>query len=279
MTTPSHDPDPYAAHVLSGESGAVRKLRLQIARIAPHFRVAMVTGEPGAGHQTVARHLHLSGPMASRSFVAIPSVDLPHRPPQSLPDGTIYLQDIETMLPAAQGKLLRALKSLDRETRVVVPTRTNLKGMVSTGRLRNDLYEAVAVLEIHVAPLRDRRDDVETLTNAMLREHRANPTLRPDAIRHLKNHTWPGNLQELWQLCSRLAPLTRAIQPDDLFSSESDSSPAVEAVRLEEVMHRHVMDVLEGCAGNKLRAAELLGISRSTLYRMLESAAPTVLVR
>jgi len=279
MTTPSHHPEPYAAHVLLGESSAVRKLRVQIARIAPYFRVALVTGEPGVGHVTVARHLHRASPMAARSFVSIASAQLSNRRQQAVPDGTLYVQDIESLVPAAQGKLLRALKDLDRETRVVVRTRTNLKGMVSTGRLRNDLYEAIAMLEINVAPLRERREDLDVLAAAMLRQHGGSSAFRPAAMQRMKSHNWPGNLADLWQLGERLAALNRSIEATDLPWADPAPAAVAEAVRLDEVMYRHVLDVLEGCAGNKLRAAELLGISRSTLYRMLETATPALQVR
>jgi len=269
MTTHAHDSEPYAAHVLTGDSVPVRKLRLQIERIAPHFRVALVTGEPGVGHHAVARQLHLSSPVATRGFAAISAADLPSGKSERVPPGAIYLHGIEALLPAAQSKLLRALKALDRETRVVVASRSNLKGMVSTGRLRNDLYEAIGMLEIRIAPLRERREDIELLTTAMLRG--TSSSLRTSALQRLRSHAWPGNLEELWQLCQRIAPLGSALEASDLACSDSAPKPPVEAVRLDQVMHRHVMDVLQGCAGNKLRAAELLGISRSTLYRMLES--------
>jgi two-component system response regulator HydG len=273
MTTHPHDPEPYAAHLLTGESVSVRKLRLQIARIAPHFRLALVTGEPGVGHQTVARHLHLASPVAHRAFTVIPSSDFLGKQPDALPDGTVYLHGVEALLPAAQAKLLRALKRLDRETRLVVGSPANLKGMVATGRLRNDLYEAIAMLEIAIAPLRDRREDLEFLASAMLARHPASPAIRLDALQRMRAHAWPGNLEELWRVCQPLALLSRAVEAADLAWPDAAPTALIETVRLEDVMHRHVMDVLQGCSGNKLRAAELLGISRSTLYRMLETAA------
>ena len=168
---------------------------------------------------------------------------------------------------------LRALKFLHRDTRIIVASQSEIKGMVSTGKLRPDLYQAVGNLEIRIAPLRERLDDLELISIAMLRRHHCAATFDEDALLRLRACTWPGNLKELGAFCEKLHK-SGVITAQDLPLLGPPAPPAP-MHRLEEVMHRHVLEVLQSCSGNKLRAAELLGISRSTLYRMLDSQTTT----
>jgi DNA-binding NtrC family response regulator len=273
MTTFPHKdaPPSYADDVLTGTSPAVERLRLQVARIAPHFRMALLTGEPGSGKHGIARQMHRSSPAADRPFIVIDSTDFVQhaKPPTS--DGTVYLPGLNTLHPASQARFLRALKSLNREARVVVASQCDLKGLVSAGRMRHDLYETVGTLEIRVAPLRDRIEDVDHIALAMLGRLSASAALAPDARLRLRQHRWPGNLEELWAVCERLAQIGTVITKPDLPRFEAPIAEPPTPARLEHAMHRHVRDVLQSCAGNKLRAAEALGISRSTLYRILDS--------
>jgi DNA-binding NtrC family response regulator len=153
--------------------------------------------------------------------------------------------------------------------------------MASAGRLRADLYERVGTLQIRVAPLRERLDDLDLIARTMLRRLAGDATIADAALNRLREHNWPGNLRELWTLCQRLVPLRDILDASDVepYLPRLAAAPASLTPRLEDVMHRHVKDVLESCSGNKLRAAELLGISRSTLYRMLGqrgSGCPTL---
>jgi DNA-binding NtrC family response regulator len=262
---------PYAEDVFTGDSPAVQRLRLQVGRIAPHFRVALLTGESGVGKHTVAYEMHRASPVASLPFTVMPSVEFAQLP-RSAACGTLYLPGLESLPPSLQGRFLRTLRSLDRETRVVVASQSDLKGMVAAGKLRQDLYEAVGTLEIRLAALRARLEDLEPIAHAMLRRlARSTIAFGAEASLRLRSYAWPGNLEELWALCEKLRPTATVVTGLDLPPLHSMAPAATNTARLEEVMHRHVMDVLQSCSGNKLRAAELLGISRSTLYRMLDS--------
>jgi DNA-binding NtrC family response regulator len=277
MMISTHTPQlqPYAQDVLAGDSATVTRLRLQIARIAPHFRIALLTGESGCGKHTVARHMHAASPAADRAFVVIPAAEFADGARPAALFGTLYLPALDTLDPVAQVRLLRSLNALDRDTRVILACRSDLKGMASAGRLRADLYERVGTLQIRVAPLRERLDDFDLITRNMLQRLVSDASIAEEALHCLRQHAWPGNLRELSMLCERLAPLRNILDASDIepHLPRLAAAPASATPRLEDVMHRHVMEVLEGCSGNKLRAAELLGISRSTLYRMLGTSS------
>jgi transcriptional regulator of acetoin/glycerol metabolism len=124
-----------------------------------------------------------------------------------------------------------------------------------------------------VATLAERLDDVAAMAQSMLQRLDSRTTLTESACARLREHTWPGNLRELWSLCESLAQAGSPVGAADLETHLCRRSDPPQTTRLEEVIERHVLDVLESCSGNKLRAAELLGISRSTLYRMLEASS------
>jgi len=260
----------FANEVFAGMGVAAGRLRLQVARIAPHYRIALVIGERGVGKHVIAQELHKRSPVAELPFVAMEVAEFTES--EKMPErGTVYLHGLETSHPALQEPLLRRLKVLPREVRVVFGCEHDLKGMVAAGRLRADVYEAIAMLEIRIAPLRERLDDIEALANSLLRRNGRNAWFAPSAIALMSRQTWPGNLEELARVCDALGAIEGAVEAHGL--PPLGGTPVRTAVRLDEVMQNHVMDVLQRSAGNKLKAAELLGISRSTLYRMLETAA------
>jgi DNA-binding NtrC family response regulator len=269
-STQTDELHPYAAEVLAGEGSAVSRLRLQVARIAPYYRVALLTGESGVGKETVAREMHRLSPMAQAQFSAIDAVDFGIAAARH-GNRTIYLRGVDAVETSAQESLLRVLRALDRETRLIVASRSDLKGMVSAGRMRADLCETIAALDIRVPPLRERMEEFDQLAHALVERSAPGATFHEDALARMRQHGWPGNLEELWELCRTVAQPQMSISTASLpqLATPDTKAPA----RLEAVVQRHVMDVLQICAGNKVRAAEMLGISRSTLYRMLEAAA------
>ena len=271
-TTTEHDRglETFADEVFAGTGVAAGRLRLQVARIAPHYRIALVIGERGTGKQIVARELHKRSPVAAEPFAPMLVTEFAESESLPLRRGTVYLSGLESSHPAVQEPLLHGLRSLPREVRVVVGSQNELKGMVAASRLRADLYDAIAMLEIRIAPLRERLDDLEGIANALLRRDGRQAWFDASAMACLKRHQWHGNLEELAHICRKLSGLHGAINGHQLPPLEG--TPVRSSVRLDEVMQKHVMDVLERCAGNKLKAAEQLGISRSTLYRMLETS-------
>jgi DNA-binding NtrC family response regulator len=264
----------YAAESLAGDSAAMHLLRLQVSRIAPHFRTALVTGERGTGKEGIAREIHrISGAEGPFSSLEV-DVFAENRAPVEL-RGVLYLKGLDRLEPALQERLVERLRVIQRETRILVASECDLRGMLATGRLRQNLASRVGSLEIRVSPLRDRIEDLEAVAASMLRRANARGWLSEDALDALRAHSWPGNLAELWTVMCHVARVLGAIGTADL----PELVPSVASdtgVRLDHVMQRHVFEVLQRCSGNKVRAAEMLGISRSTLYRMLEAAGDSV---
>ena len=262
--------EPFADHVLLGESQSVRRLRLQIARIAPHFRLALITGESGTGKLTVAHEMHRLSPVAARPLciVSIATFVQRYTPESELARaGMLVLRGLGSMEVPLQQALLLQLQQLPREMRIVFTSGATLQGLMAAGRLENDLAERLGTIEIRVPALRQRAEDVGVVATYMLGVGEA--SFSSAALACLREHSWRGNLAELWQLCRQLSGQPLPIEPADLPALDQRASREVTALRLEDVIQRHIKDVLARCSGNKQKAAELLGISRSTLYRML----------
>jgi DNA-binding NtrC family response regulator len=266
---------PYAAEVLAGGSEAAARLRLQVTRIAPHFRTALVTGERGVGKETVARELHrlsrsggYAGPFSTIELSAFAEswepVDL---------RGVLFLKGLDRLDPTLQEKLVERLRSIQRQTRVIVSSEFELRAMLAAGRLRQSLASRVGGLEIRVGPLRDRMEDFSSLAASMLSRLNTSASFGTESLRILHAHSWPGNLRELWRVVEQVSSVEGVILPKHLPELAAAETPDESGTRLDRVMQRHVFEVLQRCAGNKLKAAEMLGISRSTLYRMLEAAS------
>lgn len=262
---------PYAIEVFSGEGAAVSLLRLQVLRIAPHFRTALVTGERGVGKESVAREMHRLSGAALDPFTRMEVGAFAQEPGRVELRGVLYLHGLERLDPSLQERLAVRLRAIQRDTRIVFASECDLRAMLATGRLRQNLSSRVGALEIRVGALRDRMEDFDLIAKSFLKRVDAAGWLGQAALETLKSHDWPGNLAELLRVVRQLRRIEGEIRADDLpelaIELEGD-----DAVKLEQVMQRHVFEVLQRCSGNKLRAAKMLGISRSTLYRMLEAA-------
>jgi len=273
-TQTENNVQPYAADVFAGAGRAVTRLRLQVTRIAPHFRTALVTGERGVGKETVARELHrLSrgvGPAEPFSAMEIAAFAAGLDPIELR--GVLFLQDLDRLDPGMQERLVIRLKAIQREMRIVVSSACELRAMLATGRIRQSLASRVGGLEIRVPALRERMEDLPGIAGGMLLRQRGAGCFGADTLRVMEQHTWAGNLAELWRVVGHVAGVEGVIEPGDLPEMVPQAAPDASGTRLDRVMQRHVFEVLQRCSGNKLKAAEMLGISRSTLYRMLDAA-------
>lgn len=279
--------------VLIGPSPAISHVWSQLHRVAPHFRAAVITGEPGTGAEAAARTLHVLSPSNELSFLALDAEQAEQMFTMTSAlhpniDGMVFLRDVERLSPAAQRGLLRRFRSRNRMPfRMVASPRHELRASVSAGRFLPELADLLSTVRIVMPPLRERRADLPLLATQFLRRVAerlgvAAPELAPEFLDAATTFGWPGNLLQLQQLFENLLLETSATCYTALHFEQSvrntatepaaEAPPAPRMVRLEEIVQEHIRAVLIACHGNKLRAAEVLGISRSTLYRMLDGA-------
>jgi DNA-binding NtrC family response regulator len=269
------------------------RLWSQLRLLAPHFRVALLTGEPGSGADAVAQALHDHSPFAGTPLIRIRAADSDRqlRHPASLigdaPRGALFLTDIDRLSPTSQQVVMRLLRlRRHRRIAVVASTCVDLRPLVSAGTFNGELFANLGSLRLHIPSLRERIQDIPLLTHQFLqteatRQARLVPPFDPALLPAISEYTWPGNLDQLRAALSwMLEHCDGALTPADLHAAiaevraENEAAEApVRMVSLDHIVQEHVRAVLIGCNGNKLRAAEVLGISRSTLYRMLDAAS------
>ncbi|MBI2295727.1 MAG: sigma-54-dependent Fis family transcriptional regulator [Betaproteobacteria bacterium] len=293
-------------------SELMREVVKLIGRTAATDATVLITGETGTGKEEVARALHQHSARAGKPFVAINCAAIPHDLLESelfghvrgaftgatstrigmfrqADGGSLLLDEIGEMSGDLQAKLLRVLeegaivpvgaeRSVSVNTRILAATHRNLAEEVTAGRFREDLFYRLNVLQIHVAPLRERREDIAALAEHFLALASDPPKALSAAARQkLEEHAWPGNVRELRNVIERATILARGarIEADDLgfasrgpvsaASQTADTLPAALA-QLEEAMIRKA---LADSGGNRAEAARRLGIHRQLLYAKL----------
>ena len=307
--------DAFQFEGMIGRSPLMMEVFANIRRIAPHFRTVLVTGATGTGKELAALALHCLSPATRGKFVVCNCSTLVETLVESelfgyvrgaftgaiqdkpglfehADGGTILLDEIGELSPAAQAKLLRVLQnrqvqrvgslvSRNIDVRVVAATHRNLKAMVREGQFREDLYYRLGVAEITLPALANRREDLPLLERYFIEKFAAEykKPIRGIVRRaqtRLATYPWPGNIRELENVIGNACMMVDGtlIDIDDLperFRGPLTSEALMDDkfLSLEEVERRHVIQVLEGVGGNKVRAAEILGISRATIYQLL----------
>jgi two-component system, NtrC family, response regulator AtoC len=204
--------------------------------------------------------------------------------------GTLFLDEMGDVGPALQARLLRALQEgeirrvganepVQVDVRVLAATNKDLARLVKEGKFREDLFYRVNVVTIRLPPLRERREDVPLLAEHFAAKHGRDEgaAVTPEARELLLAYDWPGNVRELENVIARALALNRSglVVPEDLPERLRGLPPAVpppgssERLTLAEVERRYAAQILAETGGNKTRAAEVLGIDRKTLYRIL----------
>jgi len=210
--------------------------------------------------------------------------------------GTLFLDEVTDLGPAVQAKLLRVLqekefervggsRTLKVDVRLISATRKRLEDEVLAGRMREDLFYRLKVITIRLPPLRERKEDILPLAEHFLQTYRRPLRkeirgLSAEASRYLLAHPWPGNVRELQATIQRAVTLTKRdvltpedLSPDDLPAAPpgGEASPHLlnEAVR--EVERRYLQEILQRVGGQRMRAAQILGISRKTLWKKLKT--------
>jgi two-component system response regulator HydG len=297
-------------------SVAMRQLVDLAHRVAKVDSTVLITGESGSGKERIARLLHDESTRAAGPFIAVncgavtetllESELFGHargaftgaaqdRPGlfEAANSGTLLLDEVGEVSPAMQVKLLRALqereirrvgenRSRRVDVRVVAATNRDLARGVAGGGFRQDLYYRLKVVELHVPPLRERRDDIlplarVLLADAALRMKRKVSGLVPNTADQLLRYDWPGNVRELENAMERAVALARRTRieledlPEEIRHTLPRGTTSGGVRSLDEVEKEYIIAVLELNQGNQTRTAEQLHIGSATLYRKLKS--------
>jgi len=296
------------------ESAAMKSVLKLVERIGPADANVLITGENGVGKGVVARALHMASARANKPLVSLNAGALAEGVFESelfghvrgaftdaradrvgrfeLADGgTLFLDEIANVPLTLQPKLLRVLETGEFErvgssktrkvdARVLSATNADLHVEVAQGKFRQDLLFRLNTVEIHLPPLRERRDDIAPLAEYFLRQHseryrRGSVQFTPQAVEALRAHSWPGNVRELDHVVERalLMSSSNVVTAFDLaLQAPPDArlSARLEEMSLEEAERILITKALARFEGNANRAAEALGLSRSALYRRLQ---------
>jgi DNA-binding NtrC family response regulator len=297
---------------LIADSSAMRPVMELIARVGPSDANVLITGEHGTGKEVVARTLQALSSRAGRPFVTVNAGGLPEGVFESelfghvkgaftdaradrvgrfeLADGgTLFLDEIANVPMNLQAKLLRVLETgeLERvgssttrrvDVRILSATNAEIQSEVAAGRFREDLLFRLNTIEIHLPPLRERKEDIPLLALHFLRQsaqrYRKNlHGFEPVALQLLLDHPWPGNVRELDHSVERAVLLAEGdqIRASDLgLRPVRESTYRLEEMGLEEVERILIQKALARFGGNVSHASKALGLSRSALYRRLQ---------
>jgi DNA-binding NtrC family response regulator len=275
----------------------------------------LLTGETGVGKSLLARIIHFTSKRQDMPFLSINCATLTEellaselfghergaftgaiRTKQGLVEiadtGTLFLDEIAEMSTNLQAKLLKVIEEgefyrvggtrpIKVDVRFIAATNQKVKNAISEGRFREDLYYRLNVMEIFIPPLRDRKEDIEPLSEYFLRKHLLSSKRRltgfaEESLHILKSYSFPGNVRELENIIERAVILEKGdlIRPESLpqtlkmFQIETIDPERVRT--LEELNRDYAEKVLDYVGGNKSKAAGLLGISRTSLWRILK---------
>jgi DNA-binding NtrC family response regulator len=305
-----------------GSSRVMQEIFRLVEMVAPSTASVLITGESGTGKEMVARTIHELSPRKNKPFVAINCSAIPETLIESeifghekgaftgamerragcfelAEEGTLLLDEIGEMPIATQAKLLRVLedRKLRRlgskaetpvDVRVLAATNKVPEEAVANGHLRNDLYYRLNVFNIHLPPLREHKDDIPQLVEALLADmnakHGRNVAGVSDAVLQVfHTHQWPGNARELRNMLERAVIVCDGalIEPKHLppnfgvaglkaAASDGDGIRLEVGTTVEEAEKMLILKTLAATNNNKTRAAEILGISLKTLHNKLK---------
>ena len=300
-----------AGPALIAQSAAMRPVLDVIARVGPSDANILITGENGTGKGLVAQALHAVSLRAGKPFISVNMGGLPEGVFESelfghvrgaftdakadragrfeLADGgTLFLDEIGNIPLSQQAKMLRTIETGEFErvgssrtyranVRLISATNSDLPAEVASGKFRQDLLFRLNTIQLHLPPLRERREDIDVLAQHFLKQHATRyrkgiTGFDESALHAMRDHPWPGNVRELDHAVERgvlMAP-GKVIRAPDLGLNAASAAPRLEEMSIEEVEAFLIKKTLARCDGNARKAAEELGLSRSAFYRRLE---------
>jgi DNA-binding NtrC family response regulator len=292
-----------------GESAAMKQVHRLIDRMGPTDKPVLILGESGSGKELVARALVEKSLLAEHPLVTINCAALPEQLLESelfghekgsftgattakpglfevADGGTLFIDEIGELSPALQPKLLRILEdgSMRRvgsikerrvSVRLIAATNRDLSAEVKAGRFREDLYYRINMLTLNLPPLRERNRDIELLFQHFVGE---GWQVAGNVLDHLRRYDWPGNVRQLRNAIERAKILAENdiielnnFPPEIVETSQQPISLSQrESLALGDMTRQHVMEALQRANGNKSHAAQSLGVTRRSLYRLLE---------
>ncbi|MGE5380351.1 MAG: sigma-54 interaction domain-containing protein [Methylocystaceae bacterium] len=305
---------------IKGSSPAITKLKADVLQICHSPSSVLITGESGTGKELFAQAIHYHGDRRIYPFVKVNCAAIPESLLESelfgyvegaftgarkkgkmgkfelANQGVVFLDEIGDMSLAMQAKLLRVLqekeiervgdeKSIAIDVRIVSATNQDLMQLVNQGRFRPDLYYRLNVINLHIPPLRERRDDISEICEYVIEElnrklHHSITQISPQALELLTAYNWPGNIRELINVLETAMNFCRGnvleaeglpifLQPAGRIGNAEVTGQDLHSdlTRLEK---EKILAALKCSQGERQMAAELLGISRSTLYRLMK---------
>jgi Nif-specific regulatory protein len=303
---------------LVGEGFRMKDIYQFIKRAAPSDSTVLIEGESGTGKELVARALHRNSPRASKPFVAINCAAIPETLLESdlfghergaftgaaglkkgrlevADSGVVFLDEIGELPPTLQVKLLRVLQEREFERvggthpikvdiRLIAATNCKLEKAVQEGTFRQDLYYRLAVLNVMMPALRERRDDIPLLARHFVQKHAKRCKVKPrpisrEALSLMVNYDWPGNVRELENAIERALVLgsSEMILPEDLPESllERNSAPEMTEAKyhaaVKELKKQLILDAVEQTHGSYADAARMLGVHPNYLHRLIRN--------
>jgi transcriptional regulator with PAS, ATPase and Fis domain len=286
-----------------------------IETVCDSAETVLVQGESGTGKELVAQAIHRCGARRKKPFVVVNCAAIPeslmeselfgHRRGaftgasvmsrgklEAAEGGTVFFDDIDSLSPAMQAKLLRTIQEkefqrlgsarvIQADIRFIAASNRNLEHLMAAGQFRSDLYFRLNVLPIRLPPLRERKGDIDPLFvhffGRLGRKNGCVPKrLSAEALKQLTDYAWPGNVRELENLAIRLATTVEGddiIRAEDIPPSFRRFCPGVQGGTLKEAVRlfekQYIETRLEMTNGNRRKAAELLGVHRNTLLTKL----------
>ena len=303
----------YGMDKVVARSSEMQALLQQVARVAGTDTTVCISGETGTGKEVIARVIHCNSPRREKPFVAVNCAAIPeglfeselfghlkgsftgaHQTKRGLfhtaDKGTLFLDEIGEMPLSLQGKLLRAIQQREIlpigaqvpskiDVRILAATNSDLEQGVREGRFREDLYYRVQVVPLWIPPLRERRQDIPSLTQFFLKQStsRLNKPIRgftPEAMQAMVTYSWPGNVRELENVIERAVVMSA----HDMITVELLSlnpgkthgtiQPLTEAK--ESFERGYLRDLLRATEGNISRASKIAGRYRADFYKLLK---------